>query len=240
MAQQTLSFSRNLFFTGLDADPNEPQPATLRWELDNDPTLAAASIDVRFAEVQTSKAPADGQGADDDTIVYFELRKAGTPTAWADFTQGERDAVLAVLAAHTGTPTRADTQSVVEVSETDDAGGSAYVDKLTITTEPLRAGRYKIVASGEHRLQSAPGTLGLQRSAAQIAVDFNDGNGEASRGNDFNVTQYPQSFSMVATFNAREGQTVSVKLQHRNFGAGAVSMIRRARLSVDPVEGTEG
>lgn len=239
MAQQQLSFSKNIHFTGLDADPGEPQPATLLWEIDNDPTLLAASIDVRFAQIDTIKPEPDGQGADDETIVLFELRKGGSPVSWSELLQAERDALLAVLAAHEGKPTRADTQSVVDLSTTDDGGGGAYVDKLTITTEPLQAGRYVIKASGEHMLQSALGTLGVQRSSAQVAVDLNDGSGEQTRGSDFNITQYAQSFSMVATFNAREGQSVVVKLQHRNFGAGAVSEIKRTRLSVEPLDGTE-
>lgn len=246
MTAQTFSFSRNIHFTGLDPASPGPQPATLVWEIDNDPTLLAGGIIVRNDAIDVSETvsetPDDGTGDGPDQIVSFEINRvtAGptyTPTAWLELTQAERDAFLAVFAAHQGKVTRRDAQIKVDNAATTNPDFNPWVEKLSITTEPLKAGLYIIEASCEHKLTTAPVNAGNDRSEVRLQIDF--GAGSQNRGFDGWPHDFAHATHMIDTYNAREGETFTVSLEHRRIGAGMISEIKRARLSVTPVDGTE-
>lgn len=233
MAQQQLSFSQNIYFTSLVSPPDQIQPDTLIWEIDNDPTLAAANIQVRGGDMQYITLPADPIGDGPDAVVTFELVENGVgPISWPELTQALKDALLAVFAAHQGIPTTSEVQSVVSlpVQVQDNSG---YATALLLTTEPLKAGRYTIQATFQNQLLNPPATLGSDRSQVQLQV-----NG-ITRGVNANIVDHADSTIIKASYNAREGEVVTVTLQHRGFGAGTQSEIQRMRISMDPLDGTE-
>jgi len=243
MAAQTFSFSRNIFFTGLDAQSPGPQPATLVWEIENDPTLSAAGILVRNDNITIVETVDDGVGDGPDQVVGFEINRETpgpvfTPTSWQELTQGERDAFLAVFAAHEGIPTRSDAQTEVSNAATTNPDVDPWVTKIEFTTEPLREGTYVIEASCEHKLTTTP-VAATDKSEVRLQIDLNDGGGEGNRGTDTWPFDFPHFTTMTNSQFVREGQRVTVKLEHRRTGNGMISEIRRARLSLRPLNGTE-
>jgi len=237
MPAQKLTFSKALHFPGLDADPGRPQSATLAWEIENDPTLLAAAVDVRFDTIEISSAPDTGVGAPPDLSVVFELRKATVPVGWAELLPIEQDALIAVLAAHKGQPTSAVEQSVLANAETVAPAGTTWTDKATIATAPLRAGKYRLIATGEQALQQAPTSFLSHRAEARLAIET--GGVSQAKASHTTIANLPAWFQMIATYNAREGERITAKLQHREIGTANASLLKRARLSVRYIEGNE-
>lgn len=243
MAAQTLSFSQNIAFTGLDPASPGPQPATLVWEIENDPTLSGGNILVRNNDITIVESLDDGTGAGPDQIVSFELNREQppstfTPTSWQELSQPEQDAMLAVFAAHEGIPTRSDAQTQIENSASTNPNFTPWDTKVEFTTEPLQEGTYVIEGSCEHKLTTTP-VAADDKSEVRLQIDLNDGGGEGNRGTD----AWPHDFAHFVTLTnsqfVREGQRITLKLEHRRTGSNMISEIRRARISLRPVDGTE-
>lgn len=221
MADQA-TFSRSIHFTGLDSDPNMPQPATLLREIEEDSTVSAAGITIVQDQI-------DMVETESDVAVSMTFRDSGGQVEWHDLDAGVQSAILAVLAAHTGTPTTALEQSVLSNGATESTSGT-FAAKCAITTPPLVAGKYRIEATCEHYLSSAPGAPGTDRSQARIYIDsaaaaidnwYHDGN---------------HWTEMVASRNVGEGETITAALEHRRAG-GTNATIQRARLTVRMIDG---
>lgn len=221
MADQ-VTFSRTLHFTGLDADPNMPQPMTLLREIEADPTVSAAGVTIVENRIDTVET-------ESDVAVSMTFRNSGGQVEWADLDSGVQAAILAVLAAHTGTPTTALEQSVLANVVTENTSGT-FTAKASITTPPLVAGKYRIEASCEHYLSAVPATPGTDRSQARIFIDgaaaavdnwYHDGN---------------HWTEMIASRNVGEGETITAALEHRKAG-GTNAKIQRARLTVRKIDG---
>lgn len=221
MADQ-VTFSRTLHFTGLDADPNMPQPMTLLREIEEDATVAAAGVTIVQDRIDILET-------ESDVAVSMTFRDGDGQVEWADLDSGVRSAILAVLAAHTGTPTTALEQSVLANGATENSDGS-FTEKCSITTPPLEAGRYRIEATCEHYLSDAPGTLGTGRSQARI---FIDSSAAAIDNWYFDGNHWCE---MIASRNVGEGETISAALEHRKAGM-VNAKIQRARLTVRKIDG---
>lgn len=216
MAGQT-TFSRSIHFTGLDADPNMPQPMTLLREIEEDPTVAAAGITIIADRI-------DLTSTEDDVAVSMSFRDTGGGLDWSDIGATEQAAILAVLAAHAGTPTTSETQAEL-VNATTETSGAGWSDKVTIETPPLAAGKYRIEATCEHYLSGAPTTPGTDHSRARLWIDA------ASHGQDSHYHEIPHWTQMLASKVVKEGETISAALQHCRIGS-VEAKIGRARLTV--------
>ena len=218
MADQT-TFSRSIHFTGLDADPNMPQPLTLLREIEDDPTVAAADITIVGDRI-------DLAATESDVAVSMTFRDTGGQLDWGDIGSTEQAAILAVLAAHEGKVTTDETQAVYEAAESVITGG--WEDKLTITTPPLVAGKFRVEATCEHYLGGTP-TIGTDFSGVRLWID------SESRAVDFNGFDKESWAIMLATEGVKEGETITAALQARRTGTVNAG-VRRARLTVRKID----
>jgi hypothetical protein len=221
MADQ-VTFSRNMHFTSLDADPNMPQAATLIREIEEDATVYAAGVTIVGDQI-------DMVETESDVAVSMKFRNVSGQVEWADLGSSVQTAILAVMAAHTGTPTTQLEQSVLSNSATENTDG-VFTEKCSITTPPLVAGKYRIEASCEHYLSSTPGTPGVDRSQARIYID----DSAAALDNWYHNGNH--WCEMVASRNVGEGETLSAAIEHRKAG-GTNAKISRCRLTVRHIDG---
>ena len=222
-----VSFSKAQHFSNLDPNPGQPEPRSLKWELENDATLQASLVTVP-AGIQTRIIGSD-------VVATMEFFVNGAATDWGSMGAPDQAAVLAVLDSHEGLPISADSQSQAKPSATATPGHATdYTEVMSFETAPLQDGTYEFVFDCNARLTAAPASF--EDDYLQIRVQFTDGEGTTNtrsqaivRGSQMDCRTLKRSFS------ARDGEVVTIALEAKGNKVGVDGSVTRVEGVVRPV-----
>lgn len=138
-------------------------------------------------------------------------------------------AIDAIVAAHTGVAFGAGTTRVQEIGKTTDST-NAWIQKISLTTGPLKKGWFMVNASGEMELEDLNVPTG--RVEVQVLQTDRD-NTDAQVLQDTWDQDNWNSMQMSHAKYCQDGEVLTLKFQFRSRN-GALVGVRRARLSVSP------